>query len=201
VIVSAPGVTFQTLDGRQAAEFEDELIALHAEVYGEPGGQAEYARRLRVWRRQPGFVLATAHHGEYLVGQACGMRLRPSTDWWRNLTTPLPESVTAEHPGRTFALAELAVRASWRRQGIAWSLYDLVMSGRTEERATLTVSPNARSAQQTFRNWGWQKVGRARGPDPETPVLDVLVLPLPVAPRAWLSCGNAVLWPACRWPA
>jgi ribosomal protein S18 acetylase RimI-like enzyme len=181
--VSAPGLSFQLSDGRQAAGHEDELITLHAEVFGEvadggPGDPAEYARRLRVWRRQPGFVLATAYHGEYLVGCASGMQLRPSTDWWRHLTTTLPESVTAEHPGRTFALTELAVRASWRRQGIAWALYDLVMSGRAEERATLTVSPDARPAQQAFRNWGWNKVARTRGPDPDTPLLDILLLRL-----------------------
>lgn len=176
--VSAPGVTFHTLDGGHAAEHEDDLLALRAEVYGKPAGQDEYARRLRVWRRQPGFILATARHGGFFVGFACGLPLRPSTDWWRGLTTPLPESVTAEHPGRTFALTEPAVRPSWRRQGIAWSLHDLVLSGRAEERATLTVSPDAKAAQQVFRNWGWQKVARTRGPGPEAPMLDVLVMNL-----------------------
>lgn len=192
--MSVPGVSLRLCDGRQAAEYEDDLITLHAEVYGEPadgspGDRHGFARRLRVWRRQPGFALATAHHGGYLIGYACGMTLRPSTDWWRDLTTSLPENVTAEHPGRTFALTGLAVRASWRRQGIAWSLYDLIMSDRTEERATLTVSPDARAAQRAFRNWGWSKIARTRGPGPDTPVLDILLLPLPVIPRAWLLTG------------
>lgn len=176
--MSASGVTFKLLDGRQAAAAEEEALALHAEVYGEAADAGEYARRLRVWRRQPGFKLAEARHGGYLVGYACGMPLRPSTSWWRELTTPLPDAVTVEHPGRTFALTELLVRASWRRQGIAWSLYDLIMSDRTEERATLTMPPRATAAQHAFRNWGWHKIARTRGSDPGTPVLDVLVLPL-----------------------
>lgn len=58
-----------------------------------------FAGRLRVRCRQPGFVLAEARHGGYLVGHASGMPLRPSASWWRNPTTPLPEEVTAEHPG------------------------------------------------------------------------------------------------------
>ena len=116
-----------------------------------------------MWRRQPGFALAEARHGGYLVGYASGMPLRPSTSWWRDLTTPLPPEVTAEHPGRTFALTELLVRASWRRQGIGRDLHELLLGGRTEERATLTVPPGAGAAQAAFRSWGWRKVARARG--------------------------------------
>jgi GNAT superfamily N-acetyltransferase len=102
------------------------------------------------------------------------MPLRPSTSWWRDLTTPLPAEVTAEHPGRTFALTDLLVRASWRRQGIARDLHDLILAGRPEERATLTVLPAASAAQSAFRAWGWHKAGRTR-PEGEGPVLDVLL--------------------------
>jgi ribosomal protein S18 acetylase RimI-like enzyme len=175
--VSEAGVTFQLLDGRQAAAHEEELAALHAEVC-ESADEGGLARRFGVWRRQPGFALAGAWHGAYLVGYACGMPLRPSTSWWKELTTPLPADVTAEHPGRTFALTALAVRAPWRRQGIGWSLYDLVMSDRAEERATLTMAPRNTAAQQAFRGWGWQKIARTRGPAPDTPVLDVLMITL-----------------------
>ena len=114
-------MTFGLLDGAQATADAEDLLALHAEVYGEQPDDG-FARRFAVLRRQPGFVLAEARHGGYLVGYAFGAPLRPSTSWWRQLTTPLPEEVTTEHPGRTFALVELAVRPSWRRQGIAGAL-------------------------------------------------------------------------------
>jgi len=176
--VSVPGVALELLDGRQAAALEEELAALHAEACAPEGREGGFARRFGVWRRQPGFALAAARHGAYLVGYACGMPLRPSTSWWKELTTPLPADVTAEHPGRTFALTALAVRAPWRRQGIGWSLYDLVMSDRPEERATLTMAPGNTAAQRAFRTWGWQKIARTRGPAQDTPVLDVLVTAL-----------------------
>ena len=164
-----PGITFRLLDGTQAAEHAEEYQALHAEVYADPpyGRTADAARcaeRFRVQRRQPGFVLAEARHGGYLVGYASGMPLRPATSWWRELTTPLPEEVTTEHPGRTFALVELLVRASWRRQGIAHTLHDLLLSNRSEERATLTVLPAATPAQNAFQKWGWRKVARTGDP-------------------------------------
>ena len=107
------------------------------------------------------------------------MPLRPSTSWWRELTTPLPEEVTAEHPGRTFALTDLLVRASWRRQGIGATLHDLILAGRPEERATLTVLPAAIPAQNAFGQWGWRKVARTRDTGPGSPVSDVLVTLLP----------------------
>jgi ribosomal protein S18 acetylase RimI-like enzyme len=168
-------ITFQLLDGRQAEAHTGELRALRAEGCDD----GSFTERFRVARRQPGFVLAEARHGGYLVGYAFGMPLRPSTSWWRNLTTPLPDEVTVEHPGRTFALIELVVRASWRRQRIAETLHDLILENRPEERATLTVSPTATPAQQAFRKWGYRKVGRTRDNGPGSPVSDVLLTTLP----------------------
>jgi GNAT superfamily N-acetyltransferase len=174
--MSAPGVMLEVADGREAAVGETDHIALHDEVFGAE--DAGFARRLGVWRRQPGFVLAEARHGGYLVGYACGLPLRPSTDWWRDVTAPLPAAITDEHPGRTFALTQLLVRGSWRRQGIATELLDLILNGRAEERATVKLPPTAAAAQTVFRNWGWAKVARTRGPAPSAPVSDILTRPL-----------------------
>jgi ribosomal protein S18 acetylase RimI-like enzyme len=179
-------ITFQLLDGAQAGAHATELQALRAE---EGGDDDSFAGRFRVLRRQPGFVLAEARHGGYLVGYAFGMPLRPSTSWWRQLTTPLPDEITAEHPGRTFALVELLVRASWRRQGIAQALHDLILANRTEERATLTVRPTATPAQRAFRKWGWRKVARTRDAEPGSPVSDVFVMTLRQDISARLAAG------------
>jgi GNAT superfamily N-acetyltransferase len=179
VVVFTAGVTFQLLDGRHAAGHADELRALHHEVYGQAEDDALLARQFQVWRRQRGSALAEARHGGYLVGYAAGMPLRSSTSWWNDATTPLPAEITTEYPGRTFALTELLVRPAWRRQGIARALHDLIIGSRHEERATLTVSPGATSAQIALRGWGWHKAGRIRGPGPGSPVLDVLIFALP----------------------
>jgi GNAT superfamily N-acetyltransferase len=171
--VTAPEITFALLDGAQAAVNTDEYTALHADA-------ADYPARFRVQRRQPGFVLAEARHGGYLIGYASGMPLRPSTDWWRHLTTALPADFTTEHPGRTFALLDLVVRASWRRQRIGETLHDMIVDGRTEERATVKIASSAVPAQNALQQWGWRKAGKTR--DPGLPVADILVrqvAPLP----------------------
>ena len=184
--VSTPDLTFPVLGGAAAAAHADELQALYADVFADPPPRrdeeaARFADRFRVQRRQPGYLLAEARNGGYLVGYAAGFPLRPSTSWWRRLTTTLPEEVTAEHPGRTFAVVDLGVRASWRRQGIGAALHDLVLAKRPEERATLMVAPAATPAQAALRNWGWHKVARTRDSGPVSPVSDVLVLTLPAA--------------------
>jgi GNAT superfamily N-acetyltransferase len=187
--VPAPEIAFELLSGTQAAERAGELAGLAAEVYADPpyrrgsGEAARFEGRFRVQRRQPGFALALAWSGEFLVGYALGLPLRPSTSWWRHLTTALPDDVTTEHPGRTFALAELLVRAAWRRQGIGRDLHDLILSGRAEERATLTVLPAAGPAQGAFLSWGWRKVARTREPEPGAPLLDVLLRSLSAGRR------------------
>ncbi len=164
------------LDGRQAADHAAELADLHAEVYGPDDGA--FAGRFRVQRRQPGFALAEARNGGYLVGYAFGMPLRPSTSWWRQLTAPLPDEITAERPGRTFALSGLAVRAAWRRQGLGRDLHDLILRDRPEERATVLLAPAAGPAQHAFRNWGWRRVARTHDEDGGGQISDVLLTPI-----------------------
>jgi len=171
--MSVPGVTFGLLNGQQAGASEDDLVALHGEACAA-GADPELARQLRVWRRQPGFTLAEGRHGAYLVGFAAGMPLRPSTSWWKDMTSPLPGDLASEHPGRTFAITTLVVRAAWRRQGIGAALHGLILADRPEERATLTVPPGATAAQRALRGWGWTKVARTAAPGGL--VLDVLLL-------------------------
>src|SRR5579863_8296646 len=177
----AEPVTYRLLARQQAAEHAGEIRALVAEVYADPPfgwderRADQFAGRFAVQLRQPGFALVEARSGDYLIGVAFGLPLKPSTDWWRHLTTPLPASTTTEHAGRSFTVAGLLVRAPWRRQFIGETLHDEILSERTEERALATVPPAATAAQRASQSWGWRKLGRTRDPDgPGSSVLDVL---------------------------
>jgi len=172
---------FETVDGERAAESVAELAAVYREVYGEPpyrwGAEHErlFRERFDVQRRQEGFRLITARADGRLVGFGFGVTLQPTTPWWRGLLTPLPDEVTAEWPGRTFAVVELLVRAPWRRRHVAERIHDLLLAGRTEERATLTVLPAAAPALAAYRKWGWRKVAEKRNPLPGAPVFAVML--------------------------
>jgi GNAT superfamily N-acetyltransferase len=190
--VPAPEITLRLLGRAEAAGSGEDIAALRAEVCGAPphrdstgqhgagqhGADGGFGRRFGRQRRQPGFVLAEARHGGYLVGYAFGVPLRPATSWWRDLTAPLPEELTAEHPGRTFALAELTVRAAWRRQGIGRDLHDLILDGRAEDRATAAIPVAAAPAQGAYQRWGWRKAARKHAEPPAAVLLDVLLLDL-----------------------
>jgi len=97
------------------------------------------------------------------------------------VTTPVPDGFTTETGSRTFALCELMTAGPWRRQGIARTLHDLLMSSRREERATLLVRQDNQAAQAAYASWGRQKIGLLQ-PFPDAPVYDALILPLRSAP-------------------
>src|SRR5215472_1562858 len=178
---ASEAVTFQVLDGDQALAHLGELRGLYREVYAEPPyewGEEHadlFVERFKVQAGQAGFALVEARQGAELVGVAFGVTLRPTTPWWRNLVEPLPAEVTEERQGRTFAVVELLVRKPWRRQHVAEAMHDLLLSNRSEERATLTVLPEAIPAQRAYAKWDWQQVGQKRNPLPGAPVFDVLV--------------------------
>ena len=177
-------ITFQLIDGEEAAAHLGELRSLYSEVYAEAPYEwgdnhaALFAERFEGQRRQEGFSLVEARDGPELVGFAFGVTLLPSTPWWHNLTTTLPAEITTEQPGRTFALVELLVRAQWRRQHAAQAMHDLLLKDRPEERATLTVLPAATPALTAYRKWGWHHVAQKRNPLPDSPLFNVLVKPL-----------------------
>lgn len=181
MVEQPPAVTFDRVDGDQATAIVDELTELYREVYAEPPYEwgEEHAvlfrERYEGQRQAPGFRLVTARVGGELVGFTFGVTLRPSTPWWQNLTAPLPAEMTREWEGRTFAVVELLVRAAWRQQGIGKRLHDLLLEGRCEERATLTVLPTAEVAQAAYDRWGWRVVGLKRNPLPGAPVFEVRV--------------------------
>jgi GNAT superfamily N-acetyltransferase len=175
------GIAFRLVSAEEAVGHLDELTDLYREVYAEPpyewgNDHAElFSTRFVGQTRDAGFTLIEARSGEELIGFGFGVTLAPTTPWWQNLLTPLPDEITHEDVGRTFALVELLVRKSWRRQHIAETIHHQLMQNRHEERATLTVSPAAKAAQAAYAKWGWQKVAQKRNPLPGSPVFDVLL--------------------------
>jgi hypothetical protein len=175
------GIDFQVVSADEAVRHVDELTALFREVYAEPPYEWEiehaelFSKRFAGQRGDAGFSLVEARSGDELIAFGFGVTLAPTTPWWQDLLTPLPDEVTDEHGGRTFALVELLVRRPWRRQHVAETIHRQLMQARQEERATLTVLPTAGAAQAAYAKWGWQKVAQKRNPLPGSPVFDVMV--------------------------
>jgi ribosomal protein S18 acetylase RimI-like enzyme len=175
--------TVSRYDGDSALEQLDLVRELYAEVYAEPPyreGPEDVAAFADDWRRrvgQPGFRLVVAHVGSRPAGFAFGHQLTAGTRWWAGAVEPLPSETTTERPGRTFAVIEIALRREFRRRGIARVLHATLLAGRTEERVTLLVRPEAEPARRLYAALGYRRLSALR-PGPDTPRYDVLVLPL-----------------------
>lgn len=166
-------------------EYFDAICELYDEVFAEPpmhwsvGQSAEHRETLERLMGSPGFGVVLAHAGERLVGFAYGRTLATDTHWWDNFLSPVPAEVTAERPGRTFAVIDVGAQRAWRGQGLGRRLLEALLADRTEERATLAVEPEAERSQGFYRHLGWQRVGRLRGGEGDTaPFFDIFVLPL-----------------------
>ncbi|MDQ3152445.1 MAG: GNAT family N-acetyltransferase [Actinomycetota bacterium] len=156
------------------------IRCLYAEVYAEPPyreGPADVADFAGGWPQRvghPGFRLVIASWGVEPIGFGFGHQLPVRTGWWDGALTPLPDDITAEYPGRTFAIIEMAVRRRYRRRCVARRLHAELTAGRPEERITLLVRPDAPAPQRAYRSWDYRPVGRIR-PFPEGPVYDAMI--------------------------
>lgn len=179
-------VSLDVRDGRQAAGLLDEALPVYEEVYAEPPyleGPRDVAEFLERFGRQSerhGFRMVIARDGDGTpAGFAFGYLLPADTAWWDSALAPLPADFTVEDGTRTFVIIELAVRAPWRRHGIARRLHAALLDGQTAQRATLTVrpEPEAAPARAAYAAWGYRTIGRSQ-PWPDAPVYDCLVLNL-----------------------
>lgn len=173
-------LAFAIHDGDTASGELQVVRQLYAEVFAEPPyyeDAAEVDRFVAGWSRlfdQPGFRLVVAKRAHQPIGFTFGLQLLEQTQWWEGAVTPLPGEITTEWAARTFAIIELAVRLPYRRRGVARELHAQLVAGRTEERVTLLVRPDALAAQRAYLAWGYAKVGRVR-PFPDGPVYDAML--------------------------
>ena len=158
-----------------------EVVAeLYAEAFFGPPhnqGQVELERMVEAWRwrvEAPGFRLVVAEYGGQAIGCVYGHQLSPGTKWWDGAVEPLPDEVTVEQDGRTFAVIDMMVRKEWRRQGVAQALHGHLLVERTEERATLLVDPLNEPAKKAYAKWGYEVVGRIQ-PFANSPRFEAMV--------------------------
>lgn len=181
-------IVVDALDGPAAAVAEDAFTLVYAEAFGEPPygktavDVAANVRRFRSQVRKPTFRAALARTPDGTpVGIAYGYPLGPATGWWDRLATPVTPDLRHEDGHRTFGLIELAVRAPWRRLGIAREMHRTVLREAPEERVLLNARPDAGPARAAYAAWGYRKIGEARPWDGAV-LHDVLLLTLGASP-------------------
>jgi GNAT superfamily N-acetyltransferase len=136
-----------------------------------------FAQEVRLHRAR----LVLARCGETPVGYAFGYPLPPDTGWWKAMDGETTAEFVAETGERTLGIVELAVRATWRRQGVAAQLHAHLQEGLGIERVTLAMrpEPEAAPAHAAYAAWGYRQVGSWRPAD-DAPASHIMLLPLPV---------------------
>jgi ribosomal protein S18 acetylase RimI-like enzyme len=181
---SSPSVLeLRQYDARSYGDVLSAVGRLYAEVYQEPpycegaDDAADFIAGMPRRAAQPAFQMIVAIADGEPVGFTFGHQLAPDTRWWEGAINHIPEPITQENVGRTFAIIELAVSATYRRRGIAKAMHDALLANRREERVTLLVRPEAAPARTAYERWGYVRVGSIR-PWPDAPVYDAMVLDL-----------------------
>lgn len=161
-------IRIERLDGPQAAEAEDAIRLVYAEAFVEPpynktptDVDANF-RRFRSQIKKPTFLaaLARTEEDDEPVGIAYRHALSADTGWWDVVEPPVTDAMRREDGRRTFGLMELAVRAAWRRQGIARKLHDTLLADLGgAERVILNARPDTEPAQAAYRSWGYRTIG------------------------------------------
>lgn len=179
--------TVRRYEGREAGEQLDAFLPAYEEVYVEEPyceGPREVAEAIERFKDQAatrdGFRVVVARDEDEVIGFTYGFLLPPGTGWWSGALDLLPENFTRETGDRTFAVIELAVRKSWRRQGVAARMHSELLEGLEVQRVTLSMrpEPTAAPAQTAYAQWGYRKIGPSR-PWDEAPVYDLMVLDRP----------------------
>ena len=151
----------------QAEQQREAAADVHVEACHGPAGEEFHDRQAFLLRfaddvRRTGFDMVVASDRR-MTGVGYGFVLDRADDWWRGLRGSAPqqlEELTAS--GQVFALAELMVVPSHRRQGIATRLVDQLLLRSDAAVVTALVgpqNPDSEAATGALRAWGWSRVG------------------------------------------
>ncbi|MBE8477517.1 GNAT family N-acetyltransferase [Streptomyces justiciae] len=183
-----PPITMERWEGLECAGQLDLVLPMYKEIWVEPPyceGAKELAEFLDRFAQEvflPRARLVVARCGGLPIGYAFGYPLPSDTGWWKAMDEETTPEFAAETGKRTLGIVELAVRAPWRRQGVAARLHDHLQADLGVERVTLAMrtEPEAAPAHATYAAWGYRQVGHWRQAD-DGPVSHVMLLNLPAA--------------------
>jgi GNAT superfamily N-acetyltransferase len=168
-------IVFGQQSGEQTLAMLDDLTDLYVEIHsGSPEydypmyDRANFISRTSSQAKKVGFELTSALSNGTLVGFSFGYTLSPG-QWWSN-SAPPPQDVLES---TKFAVIELDVRESHRKQGVGGKLLEKLLEDRPENYATLAAIPGSLAHGMYVRR-GWYKVGLF----PTAPPMHAMLIPL-----------------------
>ncbi len=136
------------------------ILNIYAQVHGLNAqgiaAREEIMRRHFGRRGYQGFVALNTGR---LVGFVYGYTGDPGQYWYDKVWAAMtPQQRAKWLEPEHFEFVELAVHPEWQGQGIGSRLHDLLLAGRPESVALLTVRADNAPALHLYRNRGWEVV-------------------------------------------
>ncbi len=153
-------VVIQEVSREEILQWLPAILDIYAQVHGLDA--RAIAEREEIMRRhfgRRGYQGFIAVDGKRLVGFSYGYTGDPGQYWYDKVWTAMtPEQRSAWMEPEHFEFVELAVHPGWQGQGIGGRLHDLLLEGRPEPVALLTVRADNAPALRLYRKRGWQVV-------------------------------------------
>jgi GNAT superfamily N-acetyltransferase len=154
-----------------------EAQTISADAWANP--DKFWQRLVDLYAPTPDFEMVTAWLHDQLVGYAFGSPREDTASIWSQVTTALPDIPVPPANPPIYIFREFAVHPRFQRNGYGRRLHNELLTRRPEPLAHLLVRVDNAPARSAYAAWGWRKIGQSQ-PFPDSPVLDALVIPLPL---------------------
>jgi ribosomal protein S18 acetylase RimI-like enzyme len=167
---------YRRLDPAAARTASTALKTVYAAVFSQPpyNEGPQMADNFVSWvhdeSHRAGFAMVVAYADGQPIGFAYGYTM-PAGEWFRNTDQPAPPQAQKSDK---FAVMEWAVLPGHRGEGIGQTLMKLLLDGRPESWAVLTVNP-ASDASAIYERAGWRRVATTK-PSRTWPAMNVMTL-------------------------
>jgi ribosomal protein S18 acetylase RimI-like enzyme len=180
-----PGVSIKHYTPGGAFQLQEPILAVYLASHHDLQHDswflpAQFWRRLvELYAPSRDFHLVAAWQGQSLIGYAFGSPNDNSAGTWEMVRQELPDVPIPDEEVPVYIFREFAVHPAFQGKGYGHMLHDALLRTRPEPLARLLVRPD-NPAKAIYRHWGWRVIGMAH-PFAESPVFDVMALPLPLA--------------------
>jgi ribosomal protein S18 acetylase RimI-like enzyme len=155
-----PAVDIRLYGPTAADGLADRIWPCYQAVFGDFDDRETWRRDLfHRHAARAGYRLAVATDGDTTAGFAWGYIGEHGQYWTDLVCETLPGEITSEWVGGHFEFVELAVLASYRRQGIGSRLHDVLLSDVRHKCLLSTADDPDDPAVRLYLRHGWQRLG------------------------------------------
>ena len=182
----ATALVLRRHDAVETLRLKDEMLHVYRASHAEPIRNDPWFSEDKFWERlvdlyAPGrdFATVSGWLDDQMIGYAFGSPRDNAAGAWQLVKTALPDFPVPDENEPIYIFREFAVHPEHQGKGYGRQLHDELLRGRPERLARLVVRVDNVQATGAYLSWGWWKIASDQ-PFPDSPVMHVMVRPLPL---------------------